>query len=389
MNWPEISNKIREIDTPFYLYDTKGLDNHVKEMLRVLPDNFHVHYALKANNNPLVTKVIFENGLGADCVSWGELQLAHNHQIDPKKIVLAGVGKTDKEIIWGIQHQILSFNVESVHELKVIDSIAGSLSKPAHICIRLNPNIDAKTHKYITTGLEENKFGILWRDLPEVVDILRNSNYLKFTGVHFHIGSQITEWFPFERLCVKANEALQYFRERNLEPKMLNVGGGLGIDYHHPESTKVDFQKYFGIFEKFLEIPDNFPVHFELGRSITANFGYLITRVLYIKKGFKTTFVIVDAGMTDLLRPSLYQAFHKIQNISSSSTKKQTYDIVGPICESSDTFLKNFELPETSRNDYLVIFSAGAYGEVMSSNYNMREKPSSVDLQQLLTSVKN
>lgn len=382
MKWQALVEAFKKIETPFYLYDTEGLRNHVRSMKSFLPSHYKVHYALKANNNPCVTEIMLREGLGVDCVSYEEMQYALDMGFDPASIVLAGVGKSEKEITLAVRRQIFSINVESLQELEVIASIAREMNLPAPVALRINPNIDAATHHYITTGLEENKFGILWRDIPEAVRFIQQNPVLQWKGLHFHIGSQITELFPFERLCLKVNEALHYLSQKNIKIQFVNVGGGLGVDYHDPENTEVDFASYFQVFQKFLEVPPGFPVHFELGRSLVANFGYLVTKVLYIKKGINTQFAIVDAGMTDLIRPSLYQAFHKIQNITSGGPVEY-YDVVGPVCESSDTFIRNYPLPRVRRGDYLVIYSVGAYGEVMSSNYNLRRKPKSYTIEQL------
>ncbi|RRN76379.1 diaminopimelate decarboxylase, partial [Pseudoxanthomonas sp. SGD-10] len=270
---------------------------------------------------------------------------------------------------------IFCFNVESVQELEVINELAAKKGKKASVAIRVNPNVDANTHHYITTGLDENKFGINSWDLPKVVETLRSSEYLEFLGVHFHVGSQITDMNVFKSLCVKVNEIQQWFEERGVSIKVLNVGGGLGVDYHAPEANPIpDFESYFSIFNSFLDIKPHQEVHFELGRALVAQSSSLVTRALYLKHGIKKNFVVVDAGMTELMRPALYQAYHKIENISKADSTAETkvYDVVGPICESSDCFGKEVELPETFRGDLIAIRTAGAYGEVMASAYNLR-----------------
>ncbi|NOU46820.1 MAG: diaminopimelate decarboxylase [Bacteroidales bacterium] len=372
----DIIQQFGQMPTPFYYYDMALLDQTIQSMKKEADRfGFVVHYALKANSNPEILNRMQEFGLGADCVSGNEVSRALDCGFKSEQIVFAGVGKSDAEIKTALSHDILAFNCESVQELEVIDQIAGQMGKTANIALRLNPNVSANTHKYITTGLEENKFGINQWELETVVDKLKQLKNIKLTGLHFHIGSQITDLNAYKSLCLKINEFQTWFQHRHFKIPHLNVGGGLGIDYHHPdENSIVDFGAYFKVFHDYLELLPGQTVHFELGRSVVANCGSLISKVLYIKNGINTNFMILDAGMTELIRPALYQAYHKIEKLTNTDGKLTRYDVVGPICESSDCFGKAMLLPETKRGDLIAIRSAGAYGEVMSSNYNLREK---------------
>lgn len=359
--------------TPCYYYDLTFLD----KTLNAIVENsqfpgFHVHYALKANCNNKILQRIVQKGLGADCVSGNEVKKAIESGFSTNKITFAGVGKSDSEIRYALQQGIFAFNVESLEELQVINELSQELHTKANVAIRINPNVDAKTHHYITTGLDENKFGISSYDMPKVLSILKKSNHLTFTGIHFHIGSQITDLTVFKSLCVRVNEWKNWFEERGFYCKVLNVGGGLGINYQQPDNDIPDFKTYFTIFQDFIERRADQEIHFELGRAVVGQCASLLTRVLYIKKGIKKNFAIVDAGMTELMRPALYQAYHKIERLNTSETPETTYDIVGPICESSDILGKDISLPTLYRNDILVIRSTGAYGEIMASNYNLR-----------------
>ncbi|MBL7913071.1 MAG: diaminopimelate decarboxylase [Bacteroidia bacterium] len=368
------------LETPFYFYDLSLLKRTLEELKKAAPANYHIHYALKANAHPTLLEMIRSAGLGADCVSGNEVKRALECKFKNTDIAFAGVGKSDKEINFALDNSIFCFNVESIHELKVIDQLAKNKNTTANIALRINPNVDAYTHKYITTGLEENKFGINPYEFDAVLDVLRTLSNLNFTGLHFHIGSQIQDLNPFKNLCIRANEINKWFIQKGFLLPHINVGGGLGVDYHQPEAKAVvDFEAYFGIFKQFLELGPSQQIHFELGRSIIAQSGSLISRVLYIKNGINTNFAILDAGMTELIRPALYQAYHKIENISKPNAPNTTkYDVVGPICESSDCFGKAVELPLTERGDLMALRTAGAYGEVMSNHYNLREQVQSV-----------
>lgn len=364
-----------EIETPFYYYDldllSKTLDACASQASKY---NYHVHYALKANFNDRVLQAVQATGFGADCVSGNEVKKAVETGFDAGKVVFAGVGKSDREINDALDLNIFSFNVESIQELGVINELASKKGKIAKVALRINPNVDAHTHANITTGLDENKFGINSWDLGECAEVLRSSANLEFIGIHFHIGSQITNLEVFKHLCVKVNEFADWFQSRGFSLKVLNVGGGLGINYQNPDQQIPDFKGYFKIFSDFLNVQPHQEVHFELGRALVGQAASLISKVLYVKNGRKKNFVILDAGMTELMRPALYQAYHKLENISKIEMEASIkYDVVGPICESTDSFGKEILLPETERGDYFAIRSTGAYGEVMASNYNLRE----------------
>ncbi|MGN0231617.1 MAG: diaminopimelate decarboxylase [Muribaculaceae bacterium] len=372
--------RFNEKETPFYYYDTNLLRQTLAEINRCtegLP--YHVHYAIKANANAGLLEVIRQGGLGIDCVSGGELKAALAAGFEPRKIVFAGVAKTDKEIRAGLEAGIQCFNVESMNELEVINDLAREYGTKANVAIRINPNIDAHTHKYITTGLNENKFGISLEMLDYVISKALKMECIELTGIHFHIGSQITENGPFATLCDKINELVPHLEALGANIRTINVGGGLGIDYSNPDEHPIaDFESYFGTFKAKLQLKPHQELHFELGRSVVAQCGALITRVIYVKQGVNKKFVMVDAGMTDLIRPALYQAHHNIENITSKSAESDCYDVVGPICESSDVFGTNETLPVTRRSDLLALRSAGAYGEIMASRYNCRELPGSM-----------
>jgi len=371
--------KFKEIETPFYYYDINLLEN----TLQVIKNEsekygYHIHYAVKANANKNILSKINSYGLGADCVSGNEVSAAINAGFPSSKVVFAGVGKSDKEIITGLKNNIGCFNVESIPELEVINELAEKEGVVANIALRINPNVKANTHHYITTGLEENKFGIYIWDLEKVMDKIDELKNVSFKGIHFHIGSQINDLESFKQLCTRVNELQEWFEQRRSIPQIVNVGGGLGVDYQNPDEQPVpDFAAFFKVFNDFLELKEGQEVHFELGRSVVCQSGTLISKVIYVKEGVNTNFAIIDAGMSDLIRPALYQAYHKIQNLSSTEEDAK-YDVVGPICESSDCFGKAVTLPETKRGDVIAIRSAGAYGEIMANQYNLRELPKAV-----------
>jgi len=366
--------KFRELSTPFYYYDIPLLK---KTLQRVCEEagkyDYHVHYAVKANANDEILKIIRKYGFGADCVSGNEIAKVMDTGFDPEKTVFAGVGKSDWEINLALDHNIFCFNCESFQEIKVIDELAGKKGKIAPIALRINPNINPATHHYITTGIEENKFGIYQWELEDILQLLVILKNVKLIGLHFHIGSQIIDLNAFKGLCIRINMIQEWFIEHRIIADHINVGGGLGINYENPDQHTIpDFAEYFGLFKNLLELRPKQKVHFELGRSMVAQCGSLITRVLYVKNGVKIKFAIVDAGMTELLRPALYQAYHRIENLTSNG-KPDQYNVVGPICESSDSFGKYILLPETKRNDLLAIRSVGAYGEIMAFRYNLRD----------------
>ena len=369
--------KFQDIQTPFYYYDTELL----RETLRAINseaqkhDGFCVHYAVKANANPRILRIIREAGLGADCVSGGEIEASVRAGFASSKIVFAGVGKSDWEINLGLDNDIFCFNVESIPELEVINELAAARGKVARVAFRLNPNVGAHTHANITTGLAENKFGIDMRDMLKVIDEASGMQNVKVVGLHFHIGSQILDMGDFEALCNRVNDLQLELERHQIKVEHINVGGGLGVDYQHPNRVSIpDFKSYFDTYAKKLKLRPGQTLHFELGRAVVAQCGSLITRTLYIKEGSVKKFAIVDAGFTDLIRPALYQAYHKIENLSSDE-EPDTYDVVGPICESTDVFAKQIDLNRAHRGDLLAIRSAGAYGEIMASQYNCRRLP--------------
>lgn len=372
-------NEFTQLRTPFYYYDLTLLNNTLKEIKKYAANsNYHVHYAIKANANQEILKSICNNGLGVDCVSGGEIKAAIQAGFSTNKIVFAGVGKSDWEIELGLDNDIACFNVESAAELEVIQEIAFQKGKTANVALRVNPNVDAHTHHYITTGLAENKFGINLEMLDKIIERCIELPNIKLQGLHFHIGSQITELEPFQRLCQRINALQDHYEKQNISFETINVGGGLGVDYNNPDNNPIpSFKEYFSIFDSNLILRKGQQLHFELGRSVVAQCGSLITKVLYVKEGVKKKFAIVDAGFTELIRPALYQAHHKIENITSKETLTEKYDVVGPICESSDRFGENEILPITKRGDLLALRSAGAYGEIMASQYNCRQLPQS------------
>ena len=369
--------KLQAIQTPFYYYDAEVLRQTLCTINEEASkyEGFVVHYAIKANANPKILRIIREAGMGADCVSGGEIEAVIKAGFPNSKIVYAGVGKADWEINIGLDNDIFCFNVESIPELEVINELAAAKGKVARVAFRLNPNVGAHTHANITTGLAENKFGIAMRDMLDVIAEADKLTNVKFVGLHFHIGSQILDMGDFEALCNRVNELQNILDCHRIRVEHINVGGGLGVDYAHPNRLPIpDFKAYFSTYAKKLKLRPGQTLHFELGRAMVAQCGSLITRTLYIKKGAIKKFAIVDAGFPDLIRPALYQAYHKIENITSEDPN-DTYDVVGPICESTDVFAKQIDLNGTRRGDLLAIRSAGAYGEIMASQYNCRKLP--------------
>ena len=379
-------NKFRELETPFYYYDV----NVLRETLSCINkeagkyNNFCVHYAVKANANHKILTIIRENGLGADCVSGGEIRAAVKAGFPTNKIVYAGVGKTDWEINLGLDYDIFCFNVESVPELEIINELAAAKGKVARVAFRINPNVGAHTHANITTGLAENKFGISMEDMDRVIDMAETLPNVKFVGLHFHIGSQIVDMGDFVALCNRVNELQEKLYARQIIVEHINVGGGLGIDYSHPNRQPIpNFAEYFSTYHKHLKLRPQQTLHFERGRAVVGQCGSLISKVIYVKQGTNKQFAILDAGMTDLIRPALYQAYHKIENITSDEAI-ETYDVVGPICESSDVFGKAIDLNKVHRGDLFALRSAGAYGEIMASAYNCRTLPQAYTSEELV-----
>ena len=370
----------RHIDTPFYYYDTallKATLDAIRSAIASQP-NYYVHYAMKANANPKLMQLIREAGFGVDCVSGGEIRTAIAEGFAADSIMFAGVGKSDWEIRLALQLGIFSFNVESLAELEVIQELAEQEQRIARVCLRINPDVEAHTHTHIVTGMAENKFGIAWDDMMMVIEKANQYANISLKGLHFHIGSQITDMQDFKDLCERINAIQDQLNAQGVYPEIINVGGGLGVDYYAPSENPIpDFKAYFSVFMDCMQLRDGQSLHFELGRSIVAQCGSLMTRVLYVKQSVDKQFAIVDAGMTELIRPALYGAYHHIENLTSTADKMQKYDVVGPICESSDIFAADFPLPTTQRGDILAIRSAGAYGESMASCYNCRQLPSS------------
>lgn len=377
--------RFKGVQTPFYFYNIELLKETLQEIKREISShkNYLVHYAIKANANPKLLQFIAQAGFGADCVSGGEIQRALKTGFPPSKIVFAGVGKSDWEINLGLDNDIFCFNVESEPELEVINELAKAKGKIASIAFRINPNIGAHTHANITTGLAENKFGIAMNDIERIIQKAERLSHVRILGLHFHIGSQILEMNDFIVLCQRINLLICQLKQNHHQLKHINVGGGLGIDYEQPDKHPIpNFSSYFNTYAKYLNLSDEQQLHFELGRAIVGQCGSLITRTLYVKQGATRQFIIVDAGMTDLIRPALYQAHHLIENLSSDGDLEK-YDVVGPICESSDVFAKDILLPKTNRGDLIALHSAGAYGEIMASQYNCRPLPQNYTSEEL------
>ena len=375
MNFP--IERFLQLKTPFYYYDMDLLKATLVRLRDSLPDErFIVHYAIKACSTEPVVKQIASFGIGADCVSGGEVEASINAGISPDKIVFAGVAKSDQEILVGLRNNIFCFNVESEEELININTLAQQEGVTARVCLRINPDIDPHTHKNISTGLAEDKFGIQIEDLESTLHMFDNLGHLSFLGLHFHIGSQLLDMEPYRQLAQKVNEVVCQTEKLGYAVKVINVGGGLGINYHEPDKEPIaDFKTYFGIFKDIIRLRDDQTLHFELGRAIVAQCGSLITRVLYNKHSHTREYVMADAGMNDLIRPALYEAYHSIDNLSNDEPKTHRYDVVGPVCESSDVFQRDYLMPLTRRGDLLAIRSAGAYGETMASRYNLRPLP--------------
>ena len=365
----------QSIETPFYYYDMELLDKTLDIYTQQIKKyGYHAHFALKANANPRILEKIKNAGLGADCVSGNEVALAIKSGFGAENVVYAGVGKSDKEIKTALKAGIFSFNCESVPEVKVINDLAAGMGKVAKIALRINPDIDAHTHKYISTGLKENKFGVSPWMFEDFANLFKECKNVELIGLHFHVGSQILDLSVFKTLCERIAELQKWFTDRGMNIPNLNLGGGLGVDYMNPNENPIaSFEEYFKLINENLIVAPGQQVHFEPGRAIVAQCGHLISRVLYVKLGQKKKFAILDAGMNDLIRPALYQAHHAIENLTSTSKRRMRYDVVGPVCESSDQWGKNIILPQTSRGDLVALHTAGAYGQVMAMKYNQRD----------------
>ncbi len=377
--------KLDRVATPFYYYDMDLFRRTVDHVAVLAKEhNIKVHYAVKANVERRLLEYISSKGFGADCVSGNEVLHAHDCGFPADQIVYAGVGKTDKEIFNALKLGIEAFNCESLQEIFVINEMARVYGLKANVSVRINPDIDAHTHKYVTTGLYENKFGISQHEFDKLIDIIKKSEHINFYGLHFHIGSQITrvaEVFALE--CKRVNEIVAYFERNGLKVDNINLGGGLGVDYDDPDENAVaDFKTWFGTISENIIRRENQSVHVEPGRSLVAQCATLISRVLFVKSGETKNFLIMDAGMNDLIRPALYGAYHKIENLSAAQRTffptHQAYDIVGPVCESSDVWGAGRLLPLSVRGDLMAIRSTGAYGQVMASRYNMKDLAPSV-----------
>ncbi len=384
MSTEDLVSVFEKIPTPFYYYNLDLLRETLTRAQEAAGKySYHIHYALKANADKRVLEQVRKAGMGADCVSGNEVERAVAAGFHPSDVFFAGVGKTDHEIRLALEKGIGCFNVESFEELQVIEQLAREAEYVAPVAIRINPRVDAHTHRHITTGTEINKFGILEEDLQPVFALLEKSSWLDFKGIHIHIGSQITEMDVFRHMCERVNTLQDLFLRQGLEISLLDLGGGFGVDYNHPEEYPVpDFEMFFETIHENLNVHPGQHVHFELGRSLVAQMGDLITRILYVKKSGPRTFLVVDAGMTDLIRPALYETEHKIENLSwrkkREEKKEIKVDVVGPVCETADTFARNLDFPYSRRGDILAIRSAGAYGQMMSSHYNLRNAASVV-----------
>ena len=370
INNVDCENIINTYNTPIYCYSSKEIKENYNNFQKYLKKlNPLICYAVKANFNKEIIKMLGKLGSGADVVSKGELKLALDSGISPNKIVFSGVGKTKEEIIYALKKKIFQINVESEEELEEINDLATNKKTLINISLRVNPDVDANTHKKISTGRSDDKFGI---PISKVLDIFKKQkkyNNIRMNGIAIHIGSQITKIDPFKNAFEKIKELISRLEKNNINIKNLDLGGGIGINYF--ENQVISFQKYSSIIKKEFGRM-NLKLSFEPGRSIVGSAGFIISKVIRVKKGLGKNFLILDVGMNDLMRPSLYEAYHHIIPMKKLNNKKNNYDIVGPVCESSDVFGSNRNLNEVKSGDYLVLCSAGAYGSCMSSNYNCR-----------------
>lgn len=376
----KVAARLNGFDTPFYLYDINLLRQTLDSAVALASKyGFRLHYAIKANYDPHILSVIKEYGLGVDCASGNEIRCAIDAGFDPSGIVYAGVGKKDKEIEYAVSQKIFSINCESLQELELIDSIAGRMGLVQDVALRINPDIDPKTNSCIDTGQADSKFGISYEEVMANAKKIQAYSNIRIRGMHLHIGSQIRELHVFEYLCDKVNAIVKCLTDFGFVLDFVDVGGGLGINYDFPENEPVpNFSSVFAIISQYLKAEGR-EIHFEFGRAIVAQCGELITRVLFRKDtATGRKLVIVDASMTELIRPALYGAYHNIENITSEETTKERYTVVGTACESTDVFDESVGLPVTKRGDLLTIKSAGAYGMSMASRYNLHDLPGAV-----------
>ena len=367
---------LKTVPTPFWYYDMDLFRRTIDTAAALSAEHgVLVHYSIKANAEPRLVDYIAAAGLGADCVSGNEVLYAIEHGFPAEKVVFAGVGKTDKELSDALRVGIGSFNSESIEELETLERLAGEMGVKANVSVRINPDVDAHTHRFITTGLEMDKFGIPKKDMDRVIGLIKSSRNLDFKGLHFHIGSQITDVENvFTQECISANGIVAYFENQGLRVDNIDLGGGLGVDYYNPDSHAIpEFGLWFQTLTENLRHRPDQRIPVEPGRALVAQCASLVSRVIFVKDGERKSFVILDAGMNDLLRPALYGAYHKIENLTYDSDELRLYDVVGPVCETTDLFAEDRTLPLTRRGDLVALRSAGAYGAVMSSTYNMRE----------------
>ena len=369
-----VNDLAKEFETPLYIYSKNHFINQYNEFEKAFDSpKYKIFYAMKANFNLSVINTFVKLRSGLDANSEGELYRALKTGIDPSKIILTSVGKTKNEIKLGLQHNVLMIKAESEEEIELINKIASEMNKIAPVAIRVNPDVDAKTHPYISTGLSNNKFGI---DSGRALSIYKNRNnfkHIKFTGIDMHIGSQITSIEPFVEAVQKLSDLYFEIEKDGLRLDHFDVGGGIGVNYNNEKSFSIfEFaEKTIPLFNKL-----NCDIIFEPGRYLTANGGVLISEVLYNKKNGDKNFIVVDAAMNDLLRPSIYQAYHHVQPVNKAVDRKNLRaDIVGPVCESGDYFARDREINEVKSGELISVMSAGAYGMVMSSNYNARRRP--------------
>ncbi|SNZ13577.1 diaminopimelate decarboxylase [Hydrogenobacter hydrogenophilus] len=360
-----------EFGTPLYVYSASYIRDRVRAYRKAFPTAL-ICYAVKANFNPQIIKLVKEEGAGADIVSGGELYASLQAGVDPKKIVYAGVGKTPKEIEYAISSDILMFNVESRMELEVLDQIAERMGKKVRIAIRVNPDVDPKTHPYISTGMKKSKFGVDIKQAKEEYEYARNLKNLEVVGIHCHIGSQILDVSPYIEAVEKIVELYHYLIKSGFDIRYLDIGGGLGIKYKPEQSNPEPSDLAEAISPILKDVKAKLIL--EPGRSIVGNSGVLITRVEFLKDKGHKHFVIVDAGMNDLIRPAIYDAYHHIVPVEKRDGRYIKTDVVGPICETGDFLALDRELPEVGRGDYLAVLSTGAYGFAMSSHYNVRPR---------------